>query len=711
MTRPVYQIHPGIGIARLGNSSTDFYLAPEATGALPTDCDNNGNPSLDANGHEEPVSSFKDDQGRIKRQAARFRVYVYDDANPGGRELKIGDQIQGLDSHGKLVDIQWTVYMANKKATWFQFKELEGEHGYAADHPRRNATITDPDSRLQLVIDPGPQTVNCTTQIMAELAVGKNPNYTQNFPPPLQPNSIQTLGQIMTNGDNHLLVLGGFGNSGCLPGAGGPGGPVIRSYANNDGWFDDIADGPVMAILKYHSDEDDEDRYLNVQDPAWVLVGYPRFAPQIVDLITIDEVIYDLGVREFAYNTYLYGTGNFDAPESVDPADANALKLWRAAEKQWNSNYYPYFWKDVWAILSRPDRLQWVTDVLAISSDPHETGPGGNFDQSKISIPPKCKNTPECAGSCEGDCMEDPYRAMRQYIYNMLRKPGEENLLTDTYHPERTGGRPLMPLLNGDNPLSNTLTSKFLRLTDTQLYVLKQWADGKFINEKLEGFDDSTIEQPHDAGVALDRGVMGNLLGGSFCPGGELGWIVRNPDIYVRPYRLRVNPAYIPSAGSGRSSLSAPFSPPPLSLDPPVPVGSTDLVIDDISAGLEPGDLTKREALPWQADFNECSTQDVDVTYVTWAKLPPATTNLTMPTLWWPAHRPMQVYREVPHAPDQAAHYKQIDWARGIPETNQGDLKMVTAWPGLGFVVANSQATPENQEPLYIEVEAQDDTY
>ena len=44
-------------------------------------------------------------------------------------------------------------------------------------------------------------------------------------------------------------------------------------YANNDGWFDDVSDGPVMAILKYYSEEDQEYRYLNVQAPAWVVVG------------------------------------------------------------------------------------------------------------------------------------------------------------------------------------------------------------------------------------------------------------------------------------------------------------------------------------------------------------------------------------------------------------------------------------------------------
>ncbi|MCA9964850.1 MAG: LodA/GoxA family CTQ-dependent oxidase, partial [Anaerolineales bacterium] len=84
----VFKIHPAIGIARLGNSDTDFYLAPESPGQLPTE--------YDVNGQEKPVEQFRDSQKRIKRQAARFRVYVYDSDNEAGREIKIGDTFEFL---------------------------------------------------------------------------------------------------------------------------------------------------------------------------------------------------------------------------------------------------------------------------------------------------------------------------------------------------------------------------------------------------------------------------------------------------------------------------------------------------------------------------------------------------------------------------------------------------------------------------------------
>src|SRR5579872_1483605 len=91
-----YKIHPSIGIARVGNSPTDFYLAPETTGGLPIDCGPDGN-AIVVDGKEQFVTKFKDDQGRIKRQAARFRVFVYDEKNPGGRELQIGDTLQVIN--------------------------------------------------------------------------------------------------------------------------------------------------------------------------------------------------------------------------------------------------------------------------------------------------------------------------------------------------------------------------------------------------------------------------------------------------------------------------------------------------------------------------------------------------------------------------------------------------------------------------------------
>ena len=46
----IYRIHPGIGIARLGNSPDAFCISPEQPAVLPLDCDGRGNPRLSPNG-------------------------------------------------------------------------------------------------------------------------------------------------------------------------------------------------------------------------------------------------------------------------------------------------------------------------------------------------------------------------------------------------------------------------------------------------------------------------------------------------------------------------------------------------------------------------------------------------------------------------------------------------------------------------------------
>ena len=119
-----FKIHPAIGIARVGDSPDVFYLAPEQAGQLPLE--------LTPAGKEQPIKKFKDKQQRVKRQAARFRVYGYDDNFKQGKEIQIGDTIEvvrtktGQLMTGKVLDVVWTVYLANKKASWYEFKELEG---------------------------------------------------------------------------------------------------------------------------------------------------------------------------------------------------------------------------------------------------------------------------------------------------------------------------------------------------------------------------------------------------------------------------------------------------------------------------------------------------------------------------------------------------------------------------------------------------------
>lgn len=728
----VYRIHPGIGIARLGNSDTEFYLAPETPAGLPQACDADGNPSYQADGLAPVlVTDFKDPQGRIKRQAARFQVFVYDDQSPEGRPLKIGDTVEGGGNQGTLVDIQWQVYVANKKACWYEFDTTQGEHGYPDDYPRRNADETQ--NRSRLIIDPGPRIVNGTTKRRAAFDRAGEGRYATTFPPEtLAPISIDTLGEMMTDDSGRLIVLGGHGRSGTEKS--GPGDPHITNYANNDGWYDDTSDGPVMARLVMFAGNVQRTRYVDVEYPAWVVVGYPRYVPVVLDMVTMDEVLYDLFVREFADDTGLYGqAGTFKDPQRVDFHNEGALRQWKDSRLAWNHAFRPWFYRDIWPILYRPDQFRFLSNILGQSNFPHDQQQRGMFDPCKLSVVPKYVG-PKAAAAAEkagvpkppsiemapeqgptdrrvvhdehGRVIDDKYGPMRKYLFGLLRLAGEENeFKTEDKISSRLHNLPLMPLLCGDNCLTNIAPSKFLRLTDYQLFILKQWADGHFINEIDEGWLQDPPYNPYEpyptttprTGRQLDRGVLSNALGGAFSPGAEVNWIMRNPSIYWAPYRIKADRSvsdFLKTAAQSNTGTG-------IDQDYTFNVENPLSQNNNFDVGLQPGDMTKYMAVPWQADFNECTTNPNDITYADWNVIYPDSEHDTRmkkdrqvwDTMWWPAHRPLQ-YQQVTSVSQGTASYRWINWSRGIPQTHQGDLKMVTDWAGLEFIIRNPFLPP-----------------
>jgi len=228
------KIHPAIGIARMGNSPTDFFIGPE----IPGD-------------HTMPAGGYKDASCRVKRQAAQFRLYAYDENGALVKELTSAD-----------ADITWTVHLVNRKAAT----------------PARNTTIGGA-ARDGLVIDPGARTLNGPTQA----ALFDNGV----FKLPAKPAVTVPLGEIRTDAHARLLVLGGFGTSKS------PTGDTISSFLNNDNWFDDVSDGPVTATVKLHAG--------GATPPvtgAWVIAPPPKFAPPIDSVITLYDRLFDLAVKK-----------------------------------------------------------------------------------------------------------------------------------------------------------------------------------------------------------------------------------------------------------------------------------------------------------------------------------------------------------------------------------------------------------------------------
>ena len=140
MTIDNIKIFPSIGIARLGNSPPDWPINREDKGEWSVGAEIPGD-------HTPPSGGYKDSKFRVKRQAARFRLFGYE-----GEVLK--QEITLADA-----DIKWTVELANTKADWFQFGGVE-----RPNRPPRNPSITG-DNRESLRITPGARTLDSTEPI------------------------------------------------------------------------------------------------------------------------------------------------------------------------------------------------------------------------------------------------------------------------------------------------------------------------------------------------------------------------------------------------------------------------------------------------------------------------------------------------------------------------------------------------------------------
>lgn len=580
----IYKIFPAIGVARVGNS-LQFYLAPETAGSLPTPLTIAGDGTVQLPIQEAGSFSrddFRDSDGKMRRQAVRFRIYHYEsesDTNP--IEVKLGGpQIDGKN----VTKIVWKVRVANKKASWYQFQTKNGEDGYAPNHPLRNSDVEGDDNRRALIIDPGSKTIDTDggfeQTVLFDRAGGgtwpPTPLYPEVSDISINDTTINQLGEMYLDTEGNLIFAGGFGRSGSKNDP-----PEMQDYANSDGWWDDTSDGTVSAEVFLDGISSGD-----VNSPAWVLVGPPGYAPQILNMVTLYDTMLDVAVRNMNYRPDIYEDGF------------------------WKYDYLPNFEQEIQPILVRASMFPWVT---AIPPKPH------TFDHNLLGNP------------------DVQYNGLRQYFFSQIRPPNEKNTLKS-----KTTGYPMMPYLAGDDATgSSQKSSKYLSLTDTQYFLLQQWAEGKF---------DSTSNSTPDVAEQLTIGSLENCVGGAFSPGIEMTWICRNPKIYSEPFRIKHKPM------AAEDSLSLGMN---------------------LDEGLEPGDATQFMALPWQADFNECAYQPLD--RIVW---------------WWPAQRPLFVYLEDDLTrTDETIQDRQVPWVGTDYDQNRPDymifpenVEMVEKWHQLGFV-------------------------
>ena len=450
-------IYPGIGVARLGNSQNDFYIGPEVPDPAP-----------------EPPGFYRDATGALKREAARFRIYGLNAEGRAVRELT-----------AKEAKIEWTVHLANKKSAWYQF-QLALDIPEANSVPPsllRNAAVPD---RSRLVIDPGARSITGANQ-----SGGKKHTFdTGKFM-----GKTVYLGELRTDEAGRLIVLGGRGVSASFDGT------VAITFANNEGWHDDISDGPVTATVTYGG------RKLEVS-PSWVIVGPPNYAPNQKSVRTMWDVMRDVAI--------------------------SANMLTKPAR--------PSFDQDIRPLFERMSNLQWVNAGFAQA-----------FGWRSLNE----WTDPEVMAR-----LADPSpnsREMRLTLANHFRDFNRDSW-SPTPWPWNYGDAMNIP--PAETPRQNVALTD-TQLGFLQQWAKGDFdADYDPKRQPPRNIDEVPVaDQP----ATLDKAAMEYCLADAFHPGCEMTWPMRNSMMYMGPFRLNhadadwVEPQY--GAALIQDTLSLPNGP------------------------------------------------------------------------------------------------------------------------------------------------------
>ena len=422
-------IYPPIGIARVGNSPDEWYLGPETPDPEPL-----------------PRGAYRDKHGQLKRQAARFRVYG---VNAKGEIVR---ELTGLHDD---VQIDWSVQLANTKSAWYGF-QLALDIPEAASAPPtvlRNAAISD---RARLAITP-----------KARHIAGRDAK-PQAFDDGEFLGDRVYLGEISTDSEQRLIVLGGHGKSASCDGS------WAITFANNEGWYDDISDGPVKATVTLNGAP------LEVV-PAWVVVAPPNFGPQRKSVRTMWDLMRDVAIK----------AGTLAAPKR------------------------PSFTHDILPIFERMAGLQWVNAGFAAGF-----GWKGAFDFM----------------TSEGIArLADPGPAnqeIRRVLSNSFRRFAIDSW-APTPWPWLYGDAMAIPA--APTPRQNAALSDCqLAMLDQWA---KGDFDADYDPERVPptSIDEVPLAEQGDV---LTRAALDFCLADAFHPGCEMTWPVRTQTMYMAPFRF-----------------------------------------------------------------------------------------------------------------------------------------------------------------------------
>lgn len=658
--KTVFRVHPSVNFARFGTSE-DYILSPETSAGLPQEgTPVTGGLPIKKGTQNTPVTShdLRDDEGKLKKQAARFRIYAYDlngeDSYPSGAgtEIVIGTTL----ADGRTVtDLIWSSHLANKKAAAYNVVNNKGIEAYANNqvpqmrNPEVHGTI-DSDYRLnRLMIDAGPRAIKASNNESAQFnrcseakcvkdggEIVPLPDYPIRFPEDtndelFEPSGpLNTLGELRTDDEGRLLVLASSGNAvGQYDEYGVP--IQMTGDLNNVGWFDSAADGPVNVTLVF-DDGTTEDAF-----GAWVVCGDPAYAPQIRNVVSVWDDVYNMFVRDLGLQPELYGM----SPKE-DKCD-------------YNPTYQPNFTQDIQPIFIACNLQRWTAN-----------------------LPPLALRAHTAVESITED--DDPNTTIMAAL-NFIRNPNKN---------ETNLGTPLMPLSLG------AAGTSFLTVTKTQYFLLEQWSKNKF---------EKGGQTKLGPGEILDMASMANCLGGRYVPGIEVSYTIMEKDIYQQDWK---------TSGSGPFRIKQyPLTYENLNRETPY-LSSGWIPLHDMTEGLEPGDISKFMAIPWQTDYNSCSIHATAINTDGVNESNGAETTL----YWsWPSQRPDAVYVAEEVFNNVLPQQQWSIRGKGTHAVNpasaatfQDPLQSVQDWHKIGIIVQGTNVDSETQEyapELYLEVQSQ----
>jgi L-Lysine epsilon oxidase N-terminal/L-lysine epsilon oxidase C-terminal domain len=645
------RIHPGIGIARLGDSD-EFYIGPEARGVV---VDPGGRNGPGPNG-----GTYRDGKARLKRQAQRYRVYGYDSD---------GRVVAELSSDSDLVrSMRWRVHVRNMKAANYAF---QGAYLFDPDQ-MRNPSVQPgkkPIERDKLIIDAGVHTIASghtgpvvmKGDVFGGIEKGTLPGGLrfEGFTPKDRSKEVEVtykaakdieLGQLRLDSKDRLLFVAAPGKAECVttpkvalsnpsetvdPPNGPDQGksPLTNQFAyfNVPGWWDDtcggeidvtvtLKDGTVLSTRDNVKSATDEGTR-NPHAGAWIVTAPPKFAPHMYHVVSILDRVYEAFPEAYPY-----------------------------AKQKTN------FYRDVYPILAKAVNYGWVSAEAAgvtpetkdAAHGPKQPGDLLSNDYMPAFIDPSEDSKPT-----------------RHMVYDVMRHaPGKRGRLVDSLlpaPPQRptswrneefkraeedfkmpklwgSGGKPLQ-----NQQLGNSLPDQFLSLTDWQLDHLREWADGSFevgaLQKPVPLEQLPLAEQPH----ALDSSALEPTIGGGFHPGIEFPYLILYQENFAEAFR--------------------------------------------VNKDIEPGSLAAYMSSPWQGDFWSCNVA------------------------WWPTQRPDIVFEY--DQKNQTRTYK--EWFRGYDSNGEplsstdGYNQMVYAWSKLGMVLPikaqDGEFLKDNGEIVFVEYE------